>query len=113
MRYAFIIIMLAIFRMLPAQNYSTIPVKEEYDLFNTLRVNSASYNPCTVPPNDDAGAFGDGMSKVLEGYITMYKATGDKAYLYKFVHQSLCMVENRHDYQYSNTNNVLKTTYEE
>jgi len=78
-----------------AQNYSSLRVKEEYDLLNTLQINK--YKPCSKDPKDDGGTFGDGMSYILDGYITMYKTTGDKAYLYKFIMQSLCIMKNRHD----------------
>lgn len=105
MRTIIISAMLLFSTSLAGQNYNTIPAKEEFDLYNDIRVFNTSYNPCTANPNNDAEIFGDGMSKVLEGYIVMYKATGDKAYLYKFVHQSLCITENRHDFNPSATNN--------
>lgn len=79
-----------------SQNYQDIPVKEDYDTYNSNVI--ISYHPCNIASNNDASIYGDGMSKILEGYLTMYKTTGDKAYLYKFVIQSLCMVSNRHDY---------------
>ncbi|MDD2636198.1 MAG: T9SS type A sorting domain-containing protein [Bacteroidales bacterium] len=80
-----------------SQNYENIPVKEEYDIYNSYEINH-DHHPCNISSNNDANVFGDGMSKILEGYVTMYKTTGDKAYLYKFVIQSLCMMDNRHDY---------------
>lgn len=76
--------------------YQSVPAKEEYDFYNSIKIN-IYYRPCVVGPNNDADIFGDGMSKILEGYISMYAATSDKAYLYKFVMQSMCMVENRQD----------------
>ena len=79
-----------------AQNYENIAVKEKYDIFNKQIINS--YLPCTIDPNNDGNVFGDGLSKILDGYITMYKTTKDKAYLYKFIIQSICVLENRHDY---------------
>lgn len=78
-----------------AQNYADLQVKEEYDFYNSDQINN--YQPCVTNANDDQDAYGDGMSYILEGYITMYKTTGDKGYLYKFLIQSLCMMENRHD----------------
>ena len=98
MRAIFFIISVLSFTILNAQNYGNVFVKEEYDLYNKTMVYNTSYNPCTADPNNDQGTFGDGMAKVLEGYIPVYKATKDKAYLYKFVLQSLCMMENRHDF---------------
>ncbi len=99
------------FKILAAQNYGDIPVKEEYDLYNTYEVN-VDHQPCTADPNNDANTFGDGMSKLLEGYIAMYKATGDKAYLYKFVLQSLCMMENRHDINPDADNNEPRWSFD-
>lgn len=89
-------IFLCFIQVLFAQNYSSIKAKEEFDLLNALVVNN--YNPCGVSPNADEDIFGEGMCHILDGYITMYKTTGDKAYLYKFIIQSLCMMNNRHDY---------------
>jgi hypothetical protein len=79
---------------------SQIPlkIKEEFDYYNRLRVLSAAYQPCSISPNSDHEIFGDHMANILEGYITMYQTTGDKAYLYKFILETLCMMENRHDY---------------
>jgi hypothetical protein len=79
-----------------AQNQN-LPLKEEYDIYNSHRI-SIEYNPCLKNIDTDAPDFGDGMAKVLEGYISMFEATGDKAYLNKFVLQSLCIMENRHDF---------------
>lgn len=42
----------------------------------------------------------------------MYKATGDKAYLYKFILQSLCMMENRHDLNASAINNDPRWSFD-
>ena len=78
-----------------SQMYSSLQTKEEYDLFNNSEVNR--FKPCLVSPENDQNNFGDGMAYMLEGYITMYKTTGDKGYLYKFLIQSLCIMENRHD----------------
>jgi hypothetical protein len=79
-----------------AQKYDTIQVKENFDAYNDYVVYKR-HKVCTIDPNHDAFNFGDGMSKILEGYLDLYDATGDKAYLYKFVMQSLCIVENRND----------------
>lgn len=77
--------------------YANYSVKEEYDLFNQQKVNN-SYNPCLLPANNDQGSFGDGLFPILESYVTMYKTTRDKAYLYKFVREAICVIENRHDF---------------
>ena len=82
--------------------YHNIEVKEKYDFFNSLLYGDYL---CTWHPSEyrddgvdkDGALFGDGTSKILEGYVAMYKTTGDKAYLYKFIIESLCIMENRHD----------------
>lgn len=80
-----------------AQGYDTLSVKEDYDRHNDLLIKK--YRPCELAPNDPNldKIYGDGMSYVLDGYLTMYKTTKDKGYLYKYVIQSLCMMENRSD----------------
>lgn len=105
MRPIFVIALILVFNILDAQTYKDIPVKEEYDFYNAHEVN-VDHRPCTLKPDKDERTFGDGMSKILEGYITMYKTTGDKAYLYKFVLQSLCVMENRHDLNESIASNI-------
>ena len=74
---------------------TTLPIKEDYDRFNQELTNR--YNPCGIGTEKDQTVFGDGMSHILDGYLTMYKTTSDKSYLYKFILQSLCIIENRHD----------------
>lgn len=88
-----------------AQSYDTIQIKENFDEFNDYVVYH-KHKVCTISPNEDAFVFGDGMSKILEAYLDMYDATGDKAYLYKFAIQSLCVVENRNDI---NPESIAKT----
>ncbi len=111
MRIILVITLVLLFKILGAQNYNNIQVKEEFDIFNTFEVN-IDYKPCTIDPNNDAGTFGDGMSKLIEGYIALYKATKDKKYLYKFVLQSLCMVENRHDINPDADNNEPRWSFD-
>jgi hypothetical protein len=79
-----------------AQLYDTLCIKEDYD-FYTENIVFNNYKLCTLSPNEDWNIFGDGVSKIIDGYIDVYLATKDKAYLYKFVHQSLCIIENRND----------------
>ena len=74
----------------------SLSIKEDYDRFNKELVRR--YNPCGISTDKDQTVFGDGMSHILEGYLTMYETTGDKDYLYKFILQSLCILENRHDH---------------
>ena len=80
---------------LVAQSYNSISVKEKYDNFNQQYVN---FSVCDLDPDNDANTLGDAISKVLDEYITMYQVTKDKAYLYKFIKQSICIIGNRHDY---------------
>jgi hypothetical protein len=74
---------------------STLHIKEDYDRYNKLLVDR--YKPCLIGTANDHTVFGDGMSHILDGYFTMYETTGDKDYLYRFMTQSICMLENRHD----------------
>jgi hypothetical protein len=74
---------------------TTLHIKEDYDRYNKLLVDR--YRPCTIGTANDHTVFGDGMSHILDGYFTMYETTGDKDYLYRFMTQSICMLENRHD----------------
>lgn len=81
---------------LQSQPFDTINVKEDFDFYSEYIVFN-NYKLCTIHPDKDWNTFGDGISKILDGYIDVYVATQDKAYLYKFIHQSLCMIENRND----------------
>lgn len=78
-----------------SQSYQYLKTKEEFDFYNSLFVNRLK--PCELNPESDAENLGIGVSYLIDAYVTMYKATGDKAYLYKCVMQSLCIVKNRHD----------------
>lgn len=63
-------------------------LKEQYDHFNF----SYPYEPYTGGYTTDielAKNLGDGMSYMLESYLKMYEATGDKAYLYKFINHTV------------------------
>ena len=79
-----------------AQSNATYPIKEQYDKHNTDFVDNV-YNPCNISPSNIPNTYGDGMSYVLESYIKMYETTKDKAYLIKFIINSICMQENRQD----------------
>ncbi|MDD3688212.1 MAG: hypothetical protein PHE56_15800, partial [Bacteroidales bacterium] len=79
-----------------AQDYDTISMKEDFDFYSENLVYSG-YKICTIHPDKDWNTFGDAISKIIDGYMDMYLATKDKAYLYKIVHQSLCIIENRND----------------
>ena len=76
--------------------HNHLSLKEDYDAFTKQLV--ANYKPCTLSTDNDHTVFGDGMAYILDGYLSMYETTGDKDYLYKFMLQSLCMMENRHDF---------------
>lgn len=82
--------------ILYAQNYNVLKIKEHYDFLNAALITYQT--PFNTPADSDESTFGDVMNAVLEGYITMYQTTKDKAYLYKFVSQSLCIMKNRNDY---------------
>ena len=79
-----------------AQNNATYPIKEQYDKRNTDFVDNG-YDPCNISPSNIPDTYGDGMSYVLESYMKMYETTKDKAYLIKFIINSICMHENRQD----------------
>ena len=70
-----------------SQNYADIKIKEEFDLLNTKEV--TNINMCYMSSDDDEEHIGDALCYVLDGYITMYKTTKDKAYLYKFIFQTI------------------------
>jgi len=79
------------------QSYEEFTLKEQFDAYNANRL-AINYLPCTRAADDDQGQFGDGMAYILEAYVTMYQTTRDKGYLYKFIKESICMMENRNDY---------------
>jgi hypothetical protein len=92
--------------------YGDLKLKEDYDVFTQQLI--SNYKPCTLSTENDHTVFGDGMAYVLDGYLSMYESTGDKDYLYKFMMQSLCMMENRHDFSgISNEPRWGNLTYEE
>jgi hypothetical protein len=96
-----------------AQDYQLLKVKEEYDLFSNLMLSSyAPYNKIysknfnttrTKSDTNTITTFGEGIANIMESYITMYETTKDKAYLYKFIFQSLCLIEERPDYSIDST----------
>lgn len=99
------ILVIGIFICLFARSqYSNLSIKEQFDILNIIEIQQ--YNPLNSSIGDDGSKFGDGMSHILDGYITMYKTTLDKGYLNKFVLQSLGMMNNRHDIAYD-LNGVL------
>lgn len=104
--YLFLLLLISA-STISAQDYQLLKVKEEYDLFSTIMVSTYSpYNKFyskdfnTIHTKNDTNTittFGEGISRILESYITMYETTKDKAYLYKFLFQSLCIIEERPD----------------
>jgi len=84
--------------------YSNVLVKEQYDLNTTFWINY--YNFYNLDISNDEGVLGDGISHILDGYLTMYKTTSDKGYLYNFILQSMSFMNNRHDIAYD-LNSVL------
>lgn len=95
-----------------SQNFNNLRLKEEFDIYNKHVIDTNIL--CVSHPNntikgregldEDGTIFGDGLSKVLEGYISMFEATGDKDYLNRFVWQSLCIMRKRHDIHPLSTN---------
>lgn len=88
--------LLIVFSKSFAQDYDTIAMKEDFDFYSENLIFNG-YKICSIHPDKDWNTFGDAISKIIDGYIDMYLATKDKAYLYKVVHQSLCIIENRND----------------
>lgn len=89
-KITFVFTLIICFNYCNGQNFGTLKTKEEYDLFNTEIVNGMSI--CSSPNESN---LGDAIPYVLDGYVTMYKATKDKAYLYKFILQTLCVMNSR------------------
>lgn len=85
-----------------SQKYKDYCVKEEYDYFNRQLI--AKYHPQDSIHNLNDVLYGDGMAHILEGYLTMYETTKDKAYLYKYLIQSLNILKNRHDFRKVDSN---------
>lgn len=95
MRYKLLFIFAVIVQSVTLSQQEPLPIKEDYDRFNKELVRR--YNPCGISLEKDQTVFGDGMSHILDGYFTMFETTGDKDYIYKFILQTLCILENRHD----------------
>ena len=66
------------------------PVKEHYDkIYPTYGSPNVDYTDCTLT--------GNGLSWTLSGLLRMYQATGDKAYLVKFMNHCIQLQKNRRD----------------
>jgi hypothetical protein len=78
------------------KSQSNIEIKEQYDythskaLYNGTYSGVLSYIESTSPLNQYA--YGEQLGFALESHINMYKTTGDKAYLIKFINQSLIII---------------------
>lgn len=108
---AYILIFFALSNLVFSQ-FGDLKLKEDYDAYTQQLI--SNYKPCTLSTENDHTVFGDGMAYVLDGYLSMYESTRDKDYLYKFMMQSLCMMENRHDFSgISNEPRWGNLTYEE
>lgn len=91
-----------------AQDRFRFPIKEQFDYADEYFIDG-DIHPCWMsstinyPGNDIALAneieqtYANGMAHVLRSYVQMYKATGDLAYLFRFVDRAICMRENRWD----------------
>jgi len=87
----------------------TLPIKEKFD-FLSIKGSVGSYTRTSL---NDESDYGDGFCKILEGYISMYEVTKDKAYLYRFIVESLKIMSTRHDNYYTSspTDNLPRWTY--
>ena len=86
-----------------AQDYQSLRVKEEYDLFSTIMVNNYSPQNKYYTKDFDTNhtkndintitTFGEGIARILESYIQCmnYK---DKACCIEFYSKSLCICMN-------------------
>lgn len=90
-----------------AQN--TFPIKEQYDNFQKTIANKNRYlkwNGANFYWDEtkswSSHQLGDGMSKVILSYLTMYRTTGDKAYLIKFINETIKIQNYRYDNQFPN-----------
>ena len=105
-------VLFILFSSLSFSQFGELNLKEDYDAFTQQII--SNYKPCTLSTDNDHTVFGDGMAYVLDGYLSMYESTSDKDYLYKFMLQSMCMMENRHDFsKLSNEPRWGNLTYEE
>jgi hypothetical protein len=103
-KLVFIILVLISFDRINAQK--PLPIKEQYDftnnkaLFNGTHVGILNYIESGYPIN--GYAYGEQLGFVLESYINMYKTTGDKAYLIKFINEVLLIMSWRNtDYKFN------------
>ena len=78
----------------------TFKVKEQFDFLQPQihGINSyADFN--TLPPAiTNQGNLGDGISRIIDSYLTMYQVTDDKAYLIKFIQECILIERVRNDY---------------
>ena len=70
-------------------------IKEQYDILQPLVKSDVSYEDGFVITS--IGNLGDGMSRVIASYLTMYETTGDKAYLIKFIQECIKIQKFRND----------------
>ncbi len=83
-----------------SQSYSTLKIKEEFDLFESQKSNLI--HPFVLDTIHDEDKI-YGISFLIDAYLNMYKTTKDKSYLYMCIFQTLRIMEVRHDY--ANINN--------
>ncbi len=81
------------------QNISPFTIKEQYDKRQKSLIENGPFNTCLVGNNTEtiSSTYGDGVSYILESYLKMYDSTKDKAYLIKFILNTICMHEHRLD----------------
>lgn len=95
----------------------SLPIKEQYDaiedklpnnlgLYKFINSTSSSnypeFNGDSVPTYD--ALLGDRFADVFASFLTMYKTTGDKGYLHKFISQTYFVQQFRNDKQIGGVN---------
>jgi len=83
------------------------PIKEQYDYIHSKAVFNGNYggilNYLEMTNPLSGYEYGEQLGFVLESYINMYKTTGDKAYLIKFINEALLIMSWRNtDYKFTN-----------
>lgn len=74
-----------------------------YSLIDSVNVNKIPLKDTIVVPIYDA-LLGDRFAHVFSSFLTMYKTTGDKGYLHKFISQTYFVQQFRNDKQMGGVN---------
>lgn len=98
--------LLLLARTMNAQ-YADYRMKEHFDetylrlLQPQIYDNSHQYYALALSNTSECAALGSGYAASMNGLLDLYLATGDKAYLYEFMHVSKKIMNNRQDYKAS------------